>query len=98
PRVSPGVSFLRQREHVQRLAARRRLDFGSDQVRNEPWAAAAEARRHGHVLLAVDLEADRETLHRRREPRLPQDPAVANVYRLELAIEIANEHDAAGRR
>src|SRR6185503_18485301 len=75
-----------------------RIDFGCDQVGNEARAAAAEARRHGDVLLAVDLEAHGETLHRRREPRAPEDAHVAHVDGFELAIEIADERDAAGRR
>ncbi len=49
-------------------------------------------------MLAVDGEADREALHRRREPRLPDDAAVAHVDGLEAAVEIAGEGDAAGRR
>src|SRR5690606_3219877 len=91
-------SVVRQREHVERLSASRRLDLGRDQVRHEARASAAEPGRDRDVLLAVDLVADREALHRRREARLPDDAAVAHVDRFELAVEVADEHEAAGRR
>ena len=43
-------------------------------------------------------ERHRESLHRRAEPRLPENLAGLHVERAEVAIEIADERDAAGRR
>src|SRR5688572_854985 len=96
-----GLSMLAtvwQCEHVQRLTRRRHSHFGDEGRRDEPRAAAAEAGRHGDVLPAIDGEGDREALHRRGELRLPEDASRPHVDRLERAIEIADERDAAGRR
>src|SRR6187397_1651404 len=81
---NPSIASVRQREHVQRMAARRRIDLRCDQVGNEARAAAAEARRDGDVLLAARPEADWEPLHGRREARSPQDAPAAHVNGLEL--------------
>src|SRR5690606_9860273 len=63
-----------------------------------PRAAAAETGRDRYVLTAIDGERDRKSLHRGREPRLPQGPAGPDVDRAKRAIQIADEGDASCRR
>ena len=93
-RVDP---LIWQLEHVQRVAVRRMLDLRRDRPRHAARAAAAEPRRDRDVLLAAGAERDRESLHRRAEPRLPQHFAGLDVEGAEVAIEIADEGDAAAR-
>ena len=73
-------------------------DLRRDGARHLPRAAAAEPGRHRDVLLAVHREADRETLHGRRQPRIPEDLARLHVEGAEVAIEIADKRQAAGGR
>src|SRR5262252_3427302 len=74
------------------------MNVRRNRCRHQTRTAAAVACRHGDVLPAVDAERDRESLDRRAEARLPQDLACLRVERAEHAIEIADEHDAAGSR
>src|SRR5437867_2718148 len=74
------------------------MQIRRDRRRHEPRAAAAVAARDADVLLAVDAEGDRESLHRRRQPRLPQYRAGLDVEGAEPAIEIAREDDPARGR
>src|SRR6187402_3891568 len=85
PRPPPQLScpapliLFRQGEHVQRVAGRGMMDFRCNQRRNDARAAPADPGRHGDILPPVCGERDREALHRRRQPRLPEDLARLDV-------------------
>src|SRR3984957_12836119 len=89
-------ALIGQRKHVQRIAVGWMMNVGRDEPGHLPGTTAAQAGRHRDVLLAVHAERNREALHRRSQPRLPQYFAGVHIHRFELAIQIAREHHAAG--
>src|SRR5262245_56231238 len=96
--MSAGLFGLGQGEHVERLSALWNLDVGKNRRRHVARTAAAETRHDADVLTTVDLEAHRESLGRRAEPRLPQDLAGLHVVRAHVAIDVADEQQTARRR
>src|SRR5215475_5671261 len=88
------LALIGQREHVERVARRWRVQVRRDCRRHEARAAAAVAARDADVLLAVDAERDRKSLDRRPEPGLPQHLARLDVERPETAIEVAGKRHA----
>src|SRR5262249_40269334 len=96
-RLVPLLS-LPQAEHVQGVPRARMRDVGRDGRRHVPRTAAAKSSGDRNVLMAVDGERDRIALHGGAEAGLPQHAAGADVVGAEVAIEIADERDAAGGR
>src|SRR5580765_3506107 len=89
------LPLIRQRKNIDLIVPPCRRDAGlrDDAAGQEPFA-----RRHRDVLLAVHRVRDRAVVDRPADRRLPQDVAAGGVERAELAVQIAPEHEIAGRR
>src|SRR5690606_22578809 len=86
----------RQLEDVERVPVVRMSDVGNEYLLRT-WAATAEASWDGDVLLAIDLEGDREALDRRAEAHLPQHFACRGIEGVESTIEVAREDETPRR-
>ena len=63
----------------------------------ESRAATAETGRHRNVLRAAGTERDREALHRRAKPSLPEFLTRPHIERSEPTVEVADKGESAGR-
>src|ERR1700723_1480806 len=95
PRLPICALLIRQSKDIERLAIVRAMDIGEKHIGHFLRAAAPKPRRHGHILLAVDAEADRIALHGRAELGLPQRLAGLDVYRPEDAVIVTDKGNAA---
>src|SRR6266481_1085060 len=96
--TSVPLLTIRQRENVQRIAGRRRVDVGQDRSRHVSRAAAAKACGDGNVLFAADAECYWEALHGSAEANLPQDFSCVHIDGAEVAVKVADERDSSVRR
>src|SRR6185312_5449777 len=87
---------IRQAENVEHMAGGSPMHLVQQHAGLLLWAAAAKARRHGDILLAIQAETDGIALHGVTQADLPHHLAGFRVDRLQMAIEVADKSDAAG--
>src|SRR5215472_6774022 len=93
--ASARLALIRQSKDVHLIVPPRRRDAGLRDyaARQESFAA-----HDGDVLLSVHRIRNGAVVDRPAERRLPEDLSVGGVERAKLAVEIAPEHEIAGRR
>src|SRR4051812_40780014 len=89
------LPLIRESKDVHLIVPPRRRDTG---LRDESTGQESFAAHHGDVLPAVHGVRNGAVVDRSAERGLPQHLAAGGVERAELAVDVAPEHEVAGRR
>src|SRR5881397_606985 len=82
-------------EHIQRVAAGRRIDFGAQDAGRR--SEITSPGRDREILFSADTERDRKPVDRCPETYLPEHLTRLNVKRFQGAVGVAHEDEAPGR-